>query len=468
MSPFRNILWLSAGDFIAKTLNFLVFVYLARVLGVTAFGTLEFALSIMTYFLLLSDGGLDLWATREVAKGASVRELISRVLPLRIALALLACILLFILFPFMPAYPKIDKIMIFLALSILIQALNLKWIFLGMERMRWVGFGFLLTQIILSGLVFGLVRDSSQVFWVAGFILIAELVAVIYYSVLYIKSNIGRPVAISFRGSRQILLPALTIGAVSALGIVAYNFDTILLGFIKGPEQVGWYRAAYKPITAALALPLTYFLGLFPALSRTYVDNNIEFTQVISRSLRIAMIFALPLGIGGVFFAPAIIGLLYGSEYDQSILVLQVLSWSAVLVIMRGTFRQSLVAAGKQKLDLGSGTAAVALNVTLNLVFIWQYGMIGAAVATVLADLVWLIFVHFFFNRSIMKINILDFLKRPLFAAVVMGAGLYLLLPIIWPLRAVLGIAIYFLTLLLTGEKEVRSWMRGLRMIESR
>ena len=47
MSPFRNILKLSAGDFLAKTLHFAAFIYLARVLGVATYGVLELALSVI-------------------------------------------------------------------------------------------------------------------------------------------------------------------------------------------------------------------------------------------------------------------------------------------------------------------------------------------------------------------------------------------------------------------------------------
>ena len=62
----------------AKTLSFLAFVYLARILGVADYGTLEFALAILTYFLLLGDGGLELWATREVARGRDISQLSGR------------------------------------------------------------------------------------------------------------------------------------------------------------------------------------------------------------------------------------------------------------------------------------------------------------------------------------------------------------------------------------------------------
>src|SRR4029077_13642201 len=88
MNPFYNIIRLCAGDFPAKALNFVTFVYLARILGVAHYGVLEFALSIFTYFLFLADAGLELWATREAARGHAVRQLAARVIPLRFLLAL--------------------------------------------------------------------------------------------------------------------------------------------------------------------------------------------------------------------------------------------------------------------------------------------------------------------------------------------------------------------------------------------
>ena len=67
MSPFRNIPRLSAGDLLARILSFLAFIYLAQVLGVESYGVVEFALAVALYLQAFTEGGLDLWATREVA-----------------------------------------------------------------------------------------------------------------------------------------------------------------------------------------------------------------------------------------------------------------------------------------------------------------------------------------------------------------------------------------------------------------
>ena len=59
MNPFRSILRLSIGDLLAKIFSFLAFVYLARVLGVEDYGTLEFARALLVYVLIFGDLGPD-------------------------------------------------------------------------------------------------------------------------------------------------------------------------------------------------------------------------------------------------------------------------------------------------------------------------------------------------------------------------------------------------------------------------
>ena len=80
--------------------------------------------------------------------------------------------------------------------------------------------------------------------------------------------------------------PAFTIGFSLAMGLLNYNFDAVLLGFLKGPTVVGWYNAAYKLLLVGLSVALAYFAGLFPALSRLYVENREEFRLLVRAHCR--------------------------------------------------------------------------------------------------------------------------------------------------------------------------------------
>ena len=62
-------------------------------------------------------------------------------------------------------------------------------------------------------------------------------------------------------------------------------------------------RRRIHPVTMLLGMPLTYFLGLFPVLSRTYIEGGEQFRDIVTRSLRLASIAAAPIGVAAIFLA---------------------------------------------------------------------------------------------------------------------------------------------------------------------
>ncbi len=459
-NPFRNVIHLTIGDFVAKTLNFAAFVYLARVLGVTHFGVLEFASSILTYLLLLADAGFEVWSTREAAQTRDVRELAGRVLPLRFLGAVIAFVVLMGMLPLLPNYPQLRVVLGLLGLSLFAQAANLKWVMMGQEKMVRVAWGLVVAQIVFAVSVFAFVHDASGLIWVPVLRFASELALAAYFARQFSVMHGGLRLPLSLRGARETLRPVLTIGATNAMGLLNYNFDALLLGFLRGPATVGLYNAAYKPVTVALALPLTYFQGMFPALSRVFAESREAFRELAGRSFRLCCIFALPIGVGVTLLADSVIGLLFGAAYAESAGPLRLLIWSAVMVTLRGSYRHSLNAAGKQNLDLRSAAVSTGLNVGLNILLIPQFGMMGSAWATVIGDAAWLVMVIYFFQRAVGTLNPWPLLARPAMAAAAMGGFLWYAQGIVWFWRAGIAAGIYFALLMVTGEPEVRSWTK--------
>jgi len=338
---------------------------------------------------------------------------------------------------------------------------NLKWIFMGQEKMTRVAAGLIVAQVVFAVGVFGFVRGEAGIIWVPILRLIGDLAMAMYFMRRFVLVHGGLRLAFTLRGARNVLQPALTMGAALGLGLASYNLDSVLLGFMVGPMAVGWYNAAYKPVTVALAMPVTYFLGLFPALSRTYADSPEVFQQIVVRSLRLTSIFALPVGVGGTFFAEPIIGLLFGPAYANSVPALQVLCWAAVLAILRGTYKYGLNAAGKQQLDLRCAGTATALKVGRNLLLIPYYGIIGAAIATVVAEVIWVTMTSYYFCHYVFPARLLPHLLQPMGAAIAMGTFFLLAQPLFWAVRAFVGLLVYLAVLLLLGQTEVRSLAQG-------
>ncbi len=460
MNPFRAILRLASGDALAKALNFVAFVYLARILGVESYGVLELAVALLFYFQLVADGGLEVWATRQAARKEELRDLVARIVPLRIFFAVIAFAILLAVLPLLPEFPGLRTLVLLFGVDLFVQAVSLKWVYMGRERMARVAVGLVLAQGVFAIAVFALVRSPERLAWVPLLRIAGDTAMAVYFGSLYLAEEGGSIPLFRLRGATAIFRPAFTMGLAKALSIANYNFDSVLLGFLLGPMHVGLYNAAYKPVTVALAMPVTFFLGLFPLLSKNYLEGEEAFRETVRRSARLAAVIALPLGVGGTFLAEPIVHLLFGPAYAPAVPALRVLSWSAVLVVLRGTYRQGLIASGRQGLDLRCAAAAVMVNVSLNLVLIPRHGIVGAAAATVASELLWLMLASYYFDRRVVAARLAPFVVRPAAAAAAMGGFFFMVAgSIVWPAQAVLGALVYLGVLLLLRDPEVSSWL---------
>jgi O-antigen/teichoic acid export membrane protein len=466
MSPFRNILKLSVGDFVAKALYFLAFVYLNRKLELVNYGVLEFAVAIRMYLVLLADGGIELWAVREAAKGRNIRELVSRVTPLRLMLGLISAALVNGVLVAMPENPNLKQVMPLFGLTVLVQAFNLKWVFMGQERMARVAAGLMFSQLAFAGLVFLLVQGPQDLIWVPIAWLAGDVIIVLYFARRFVAAHGSLWLKFTFSGMLSLLRPAFALGTSQALGLMNYNLGAILMGLMIGPWEVAWYAAAYKPVTAVLSVPVAYYLGLFPALARLIRESKKAFGEVLTRSLRMTAVFALPIGVGGTMLAEPMINFLF-TACEPSIPILRILAWSAVLVTLRGNFRQALTAAGYQRMDMFCAAGAVAVNLCLNLLLIPKYKAIGAAISTVGSEAVWFALSYYCFSRFVMRIHLLSILMRPLVAAAGMGLFLYVAEPIFWMIRGVLSCAVYVGLLAVMGDPEILRRLGMQRTLEA-
>jgi O-antigen/teichoic acid export membrane protein len=477
VSTFRNILRLFAGDLAAKALQVLTFVYVARILGPEPYGVLEFALAATSYLLIAGDWGVELWATREVSRALDLRQLAARVVGVRLTLGSLAYLLLLALLPIVPDYTALRSLLVVAGLLVLANSLSLRWALLGRERLSVVAASLVVGQVVASLVVIAFVRDASALAWVIVGRAAGDFVLAGIYARYFVREAGGFPNAPTLAGWREVVGPASVMGAIQILGVLSYNFDSIVLGALVGPVAVGLYGAAYKVVTVVVAASMTYYTGLFPALARTWLEGRDAFLDVARRSFRIATLTALPIGVAGTLLADLAIPVVYGRAYEPATPALRVLCWSASLVVLRGTFRNALTASGAQNLDLRCAAIATAVNVVLNLTLIERFGMLGAASATVTADFVWFVLVWYHFRAKCVATGFFPALVRPAVATVLMAVSISAVraLPIellgLAPGAATAlalagssaaGAIVYVVALVALGEPEARDLVRRL------
>ena len=447
----KNFVSLSFAQIVTKALNLILVAYLARVLGAEGFGKIGFAQAILAYFMLLVNLGLSTFGTREVARNREeINRYVNNILTIRLIASIGAFVLLAVFVYFIPKPAETKKLILLLGITIFTFAFTIDWLFQGIERMEFIAISQIAKSLVYVGLIFCIVKSPQQLLKVPLIQVGTAVVAiVILFSVFFKNFRIIKP-EFDFAFWKQILKQSVPMGFSFFMISIYYNFDRVMLGFMKGEEVVGWYNAAYNIILVIITLPGLIIQSFFPSLSHVYRDKK-KMPNVTGQYLKIMFSIGIPFGFGGTVLASSVIDLVYGRTYTNAILALQILSWNIVAVFISMAFANPLLAWDKQNTYMKVIAGGAITNLLFNFLLIPKFGIGGASVATVLAEVA-VFSVAYFEIRKIISIRALGYLTKPLFASALMFVIISILKAYIFEnlfLLMSLAVCSYFLFLFL-------------------
>ncbi|MBI4723067.1 MAG: oligosaccharide flippase family protein [Candidatus Stahlbacteria bacterium] len=422
----KNFSSQAIAEIATKILGFIAVIYLARVFGPKDFGKISFAYAIVTYFMLITDLGLQTLGTREIARvKTELYNYTNNIITLRLLLGILSFVLL-ILSVFLFNKPlEIKLLIISYGLILIPSALFFEWIFRGIERMEFIGIAKVLDKACYLFLVIFWVKKVNQLLLVPYFWWAGNVVGSIFLLYIFTKN---------FKFPRLEFNPIFWVGLLKKsipLGLawlmiqISFNFDSVMLGFMKGEREVGLYSAAYKIILFVFMLGGAYIIAIFPVISRYYKESYERLCNLLSRSAKLMLTIGIPIAVGGTLIGKQIIHIFYGPEYQEGAVAFQILVWYITISFIAMVYSNSLIACDREK-EYSIGVALMAgTNLILNAILIPRFSLVGAAVATVVAEGVLFIYSYQRFNK-IGKISFVNYIWRPTFSAILMGSFIFL------------------------------------------
>jgi O-antigen/teichoic acid export membrane protein len=206
------------------------------------------------------------------------------------------------------------------------------------------------------------------------------------------------------------------------LTILYFKVDQPILYAIRGPEEAGWYAAAYKPFEALLFIPMTLLSVVFPVLSVYFRERPNELADAVSRFFKALLVIGWPIAVGLFMLAHPITKMFL---YPNSEPALRILAVALAVGFVNSSFIGALSASDRQTSFTWAAGWSLIANVALNLVLIPFFGYIGASWATVLTEVVlgtagWILTA-----RHIGRIPVFQMSWRAIIAGLVMGAVLF-------------------------------------------
>jgi PST family polysaccharide transporter len=388
----QNTLYLSVVQMANIFLPLLTIPYLARVLGVEQYGVFALAQSVCVFGLVFVDYGFNLTATQQIAKSNQDPKEISSIFwstqLAKIFLLIPALVILGLLVLFFNAFHEI-RWAILASTPILIGSILFpQWFFQGIEKMMWIAIFNLVARLITLPLIFIFVQNAQDV-----------VLAVLIQTVTGMLAGIGslifiyqQKLLIWKRPQWAQVLQTLKEGWHIFISGVATSLYTAaspaLVGLFSTPFQVGLYSAADKIKSASQSL-------VGPIGTAVYPRINALMTQSNKTGVRLAQKILLIQG-GATFFlslitftcAPQIISILMGSEFDEAILILRILSPIPFLTALSNVFGiQLMLPLGKKKAFSIIVGSTSAINIIVISVLAYGWGALGAAIASFFAEL---------------------------------------------------------------------------------
>lgn len=232
------------------------------------------------------------------------------------------------------------------------------------------------------------------------------------------------------------------------------SMDTIILGVFVADPLIGFYEASWSISQALSIFGSSVSQALFPAISDLTSDGNRKAAaELINDGLAFAGLFLIP-GFVGTFLLGKSVLTLYGSSFAKGYSVIVYLVASQLFYAYENQFTNALGAIDRPDLAFRVNVVFLSANMILNVLLVWQFGWVGAAVATMVSAFAGLLVAYITLD-SVIDVPIpFEEIARQLAAAAVMGLSVLAgqsLFPetLFWTLVLVIfGAGVYFVLLL--------------------
>lgn len=207
------------------------------------------------------------------------------------------------------------------------------------------------------------------------------IILVISIITMWRKLELGK---VKFKFNKEYQKKSISYGFKSYLAnmitFLNYRLDTFLIKALsKSTMAVGQYGVSVSLAEQVWVFASAISSVMFPYV--TSIESDEEKSKVTSTTFKIVMVVTFFV-IVVLFFASNLIGLIYGSDYNESILPLKVLLVGIFSLSLGKILANDIAARGKPELNAVSNLVGLVINVSFNILFIPRFGIIGAAMAT--------------------------------------------------------------------------------------
>lgn len=384
----RNYIWNTVNQVFILLVPLIVTPYLSRVLGADGIGIYSYVNSIASYFIITAILGTTLYGQRSIACVRNNREDCSRAFWEIQIFRMLASTICLAFFFVMVSFVK-ENILIYFILSINIVNVifDISWFYYGIEDFKKIAVRNFVVKICHMIFIFVFINDSSDLWLyaasVVGFAILGN--ASMWFSLpkILVKVSDVHPL----KNIKDIILLFLPTMATQVYCVL----DKSMIGWITGSSyQNGCYEQAEKVARFSLSIVTSIAMVVLPRVANLFENQKKEDVLFyIYKAYRFTTILAFPIMFGLIGVAGTFVPVFFGEGYDLVEVLMPIFSILVVAVSLAYLTGYSyLISTKQQNVYTFSVAVAAVCNLVINLILIPRIAAIGAAIASVSAEII--------------------------------------------------------------------------------
>lgn len=367
----------------------ITFPYISRVLEPDGVGKVNLALSIVGYFVMISQVGIPVYGIKEIAKVRDNKEKLGKIFSelfiINLIMMAISLSIYLTLFLFVEKIQNDKILFMVVGINIILNLFSIDWFYSGIEEYKYITIRSLVVRVLSIFLLFIFVKEKQDYIYYAGLNVLsvggANIANVIgikkYINIQFREINIKR----HFKAISLLFLAGI-------IGSIYGNLDVILLGFMGGDVYVGYYSTNRKITSLGITFVTSLGTVLIPRVSY-YLNNNLknEYNKIMEKSINFIYFVSFPAITYIVFMSKELLILFGGEKFMPASISLSIISFQILATSLATFFGfQVILANNDEKTIMKSNITGAIVNVGINLIFIKHFLHNATSFAIVISE----------------------------------------------------------------------------------
>ncbi|MEO9656086.1 flippase [Marinomonas sp.] len=387
----KNTSWMMAEQFLRMIAGLFVAFWVARYLGPEQFGVFSYTLAFTAIFSGVAKLGLDGIMVRELVNFPEKYDVyLGTAFWLKVIGAILVIGVVTLIVPFTSNDVETNVFIFIIVMGLVFQSFEVIEFYFQSQVLAKVVSICKIIQLVLSSLVkIYLVLAKAELIW---FVFVATFdvmtLAVSYFIVYRLKEKKSFYKEFDVSIARLLLKDSWPLIFSSIVVTIYMRIDQIMIKEMLGEYDVGIYSSAVRLSEVFYFIPMIISTSLFPAIIKAKKQGERHYKKRLQQLYTFMVWVAIAIATPITFIADWLIVCLFGSAYLEAGLVLSIHIWAAIFVFLGVPFSKYLLSENLSKLAFQRTLLGAIINIILNFFLIPMYGVLGAAVATLISQFV--------------------------------------------------------------------------------